>query len=218
MCSQHSLPIALVDEVGCWLSLALLWHGAVTSGTTGAGAVGSFHYTDYGEEIWMGINTIPYTCMHDYLRDVFRPHPLIALCVTNSWCGSSLEWQLSLFLGLPDCCIPLATKLEVPRLPVQVLLPWMFCTDSHAQVVNHEAFLLGSSAMIYTERLWTPPETEFESWTLLKQMWGICLDSHYYLFSMLVAILRFRKSARQEWNLSSKNVLKLHRETEIKVC
>jgi len=91
MCSQHSLPIALVDEVGCWLSLALFWHGTVTSGATGVSALGSLHNTDYGGEIWMGTNTVPYTCVYDYCRDVFRPHPLIALCVTNSWCGSSLE-------------------------------------------------------------------------------------------------------------------------------
>lgn len=77
MCSQHSLPIALVDKVGCWLSLVL--YGAVTSGTTGAGALGSFHNKDYGEDIWMGTNAVPYMCMYDYLRYVFRSHPLIAL-------------------------------------------------------------------------------------------------------------------------------------------
>lgn len=85
MCSQHFLPIALVDKVRCWLSLALFWRGTVTSGATGVGALGSFHNPDYGEKIWMGKKHCPlHTCMYDYLRDVFRPHPLIALLVTNS--------------------------------------------------------------------------------------------------------------------------------------
>lgn len=91
-------------------------------------------------------------------------------------------------------CLLMLTKLEMLRLIVQMLLHWVFCIGPR----GHEASPLANPATIYTQRLWTLAKAEFESWVLMKQDWGIYLDSHCYLFSMLIAVLRCGKPAEQE--------------------
>lgn len=86
------------------------------------------------------------------------------------------------------------TKLEMPRLIVQMLLPWIFCTGTS----SHEESLLGSPAITYTQSLWTLAKTEFESWVLMKQVWVIYLGSLCYLFYMLIVVLHCGKPAEQE--------------------